>query len=302
MKKIVLLLSLLSPLVLWSQTNPGLQPLDAGQPQEQAPSLLAQTDSLFVEVVRQQCYLLHPLQQGQTLYSIKQFYGIELSDLYYFNNNLEYYGPRPGMRLKIPTAVEIFVRDHHQSWPRENFVPLYYRVKPGETLYSIAKEHFRMPVASIKLYNRLSSEALRVGQILLVGWFSREGVSEAQKHLTGLTGALAKVNSRLRMQYQAALKKAGAKEREQEGIAFWQRSSDVGPTSNLYVMHREAKVGSIIRIENPMTRRILHAKVIGGIPVNSDTNDAVVVLSATVARALGGLDSKFFVRVHYLTP
>lgn len=300
MKKRYFLALLFWPFLLAAQVEPALKPLDAEESIPEKPvSLLAETDSLFIEIVRQQRYLLHPLQQGQTLYAVKQFYGIELSDLYYFNKALEYKGPRPGMLLKIPTSVEIFIRDHHQAWPRENYVPLFYRVKAKETLYSIAKEYFVMPVASLKLYNRLSSEALNVGQVLLVGWFDRSGVPDALKHHTGLTGALAKANARLRMRYQADIQE-GKKEKEQEGIAFWQRGSDVGPTSSLYVMHREAKVGSIIRVENPMTRRVLHAKVIGKTPINSETVNTVVVLSATVARALGGLDNKFFVRIHYL--
>ena len=45
-------------------------------------------DSLFIEVSNGQKYLLHTIRAGQTLYSIKKFYAIDLSDIYYSNPNI----------------------------------------------------------------------------------------------------------------------------------------------------------------------------------------------------------------------
>ena len=52
------------------------------------PNVMA-TDSLYVEVWSGQKYLSHKIRAGQTLYSIKKFYAVDISDLYYCNPILE---------------------------------------------------------------------------------------------------------------------------------------------------------------------------------------------------------------------
>ena len=68
------------------------------------------------------------------------------------------------------------VRASRRLWPRQNIAPevaatpqasLIYRVKRGDTLFSIAKL-FRTSVASLKSWNGLRSNSIRVGQRLTI--------------------------------------------------------------------------------------------------------------------------------------
>ena len=69
-------------------------------------------------------------------------------------------------------------------------------------------------------------------------------------------------------------------------------------SSDLYALHREAPVNSIISVTNPMTSRTAYVKVLGKIPDFYEEN-VVIVLSPAVANMLGALDPNFFVQVQY---
>jgi transcription elongation GreA/GreB family factor len=69
--------------------------------------------------------------------------------------------------------------------------------------------------------------------------------------------------------------------------------------TDLMAMHRKAEVGSVISIYNPMSRRTVYAKVVGRIPDTVYKDDVIVVVSPLVAKLLGAIDPRFFVKVKY---
>jgi hypothetical protein len=74
----------------------------------------------------------------------------------------------------------------------------------------------------------------------------------------------------------------------------------MGTGKNLYILHSEAKEGTVVRIENPMTERVIYAKVIGKVPDTEFAEGSVAMLSNTVAKVLGVLDSAVFLKIQYL--
>ena len=81
------------------------------------------------------------------------------------------------------------------------------------------------------------------------------------------------------------------------GVALWNKESRV---KGVYVLSNDAALNSMIEINNPMVQRKIFAKVIGNIPPNTYPDNVKVVLSPEAALTLGALDSRFFVRLHYL--
>ena len=67
----------------------------------------------------------------------------------------------------------------------------------------------------------------------------------------------------------------------------------------MYALHREAAIGTVIQVINPMGGHPVYAKVIGRIPEGYERN-IEVVLSPEAARKIGARDPKFFVRVKFL--
>ncbi|MBK7095838.1 MAG: LysM peptidoglycan-binding domain-containing protein [Saprospiraceae bacterium] len=87
------------------------------------------------------------------------------------------------------------------------------------------------------------------------------------------------------------------KSHKDSGIALWNKQSRV---RGVYVLSNDAALNTMIEINNPMVQRKIFARVIGNIPTNTYPDNVKVVLSPEAAMTLGALDSRFFVKLHYL--
>lgn len=258
-------------------------------------------DSLLVEVINGQKYLLHTVRPGHTLFAIKSFYGIDLRDVYYSNSNVNTNDLKVGQQIKVPVVSKAI-----QQYQGPNFVPsahfpVYYKVRPSETLYRIARVHFRLPVDVLKSRNQLMSNDLKTGQVLHIGWISKYGIPDSlHQSLGGLPGVLGEESQRNKFRYEVNY--TGDNEQILQGTACWDKAMSLSAKNKLYVMASMVPKGGIVRIENPMTNRFLYAQVVASKPENSFAGKAIVVLTPTVAKALGGLDSRFHVKLYYCKP
>jgi len=235
----------------------------------------------------------HQFTRGQTMYSLAKFYGLKLDVLYNFNTHLPTDGTvQPGMAINVPVPDSAIV-DWKMAWPRKDFVPVFYTVKHGDTFYRVSKTYFGVVPDTLKLRNRLANTTLYTGQRIQIGWLSTKGIPEA----------LQAVNSNslgLRMQsLQQAFngEKTVKVPRFQNGAAYWQREKK--GADDYFALHRNAPIGSIIEISNPLRKRTVYAKVIAKIPDQAYGDDIVVVLSPSIAKLLGAKDPKFFVELKY---
>lgn len=102
---------------------------------------------------------MYEVKPGDTLYGIARKYGISVNDimkLNYFENTNLY----PGQIIRIP---EMYFDMDNMNLP--NYIN--YTVKPGDTIYSIARNN-NISVDTLEKDNALSSPILRVGQILRI--------------------------------------------------------------------------------------------------------------------------------------
>jgi len=97
-------------------------------------------------------YIPYIVKPGDTLYSIAMRYNTTVDAIKTFNN-LTSNILEIGQELKIPTQ-------------NEN-ATISYTVQPGDTLYSIARK-YNTTVSAIKNLNNLTSDILRIGQILQI--------------------------------------------------------------------------------------------------------------------------------------
>ena len=132
---------------------------------------------------------------------------------------------------------------------------------------------------------------------LKIAWINARGIPDSLQANQGLSGLLGEESQRNQKLYKASYN--GRNEQLAEGIACWDKQMQLSSKNKLYVMSSIVKKGKYIRIDNPMTKRFLYAKVVATKPQNSFTKDALIVLTPTVAKALGALDARFFVRIFY---
>lgn len=259
--------------------------------EEQLTPLLTSRDSLLLTVEDNKKFIHHPIKAKHTLFSISKYYHIGLEHLYETN---PIFRTDPTLRIKtyvkIPIPNKAIKRYKSSDFiPSEN-VSIYYVVQPGDNLYQISKRYFDMPVDSVAKRNRLKNNSIRPGQRLHMGWMGLEGVHPDWRPVRPVTES-----DVLKNRYKE--EKKSKKENSSQGVCFWPKDSR--EKGSLYALHREAGIGTIISVNNPMGNRTVYAKVIGRIPEGHERN-IEVILSPEAARKLGARDPRFFVKTKYL--
>ncbi len=233
----------------------------------------------------------HVVCRGQTLYSIAPFYGLMPQNVLNANKQLDMNALRVGQILKVPIPNIAITRFKKDGFVDSLKVPLVYKVKHGETLYTISKKYFRMPIDTIMQRNNLMNYHLSVGMPLHIGWMDKRGVPDSiQMKIKRI------FTKKMLTEEDYKRKNKEILDFDQQGIAFWQKGAKSGGRS--MTLHRTAKIGSMITIINPMTKKKIRTKVVGRIPPVFP-RDVILVLSPSTARRLGAVDARFYVKIKY---
>ncbi len=255
---------------------------------------LNQEDTIFISFgAYQEKIFMHYIAPKQTLYSLSKFYGLSLGELYYYNPDLDSDQLTNGQAIKIPIPNKSIIRFKTEGFEEKKHVPIFYRIKKGDTIFNLAKRVFKMPIDTIMVRNNLLDFTLSVGQELHLGWMGIEGIPEANRRFRG--HPIWKKNDAMRRKYYQA--RAIKKEHIQKGGAFWQKQNQ--ENTELYALHRTAPINSIVAVTNPMNKRTVYVKVIGKLPDSVYKDKIVVVVSSTAAKMLGAKDPNFYVHVRF---
>lgn len=260
-----------------------------------AQEYLRASDSLIVSINEfQEKLITHRFKEKQTMYSLSKFYGLKINEIYYYNPELNGKEPRIGQTMKIPIPNRVIVRTRDTKFTLKQHAALYYIVQKDDGLKKIAEGLFNTPADTIRKRNKMTNDNLKIGQKILIGWISTKGIS-IEERVGTKTPALLRTLYHLKAQHQS--ESIGKKTQLRSGVAFWQKDTKVG--GELYALHRDCPVNTILLVHNPVTKKTIYAKVIGTIPSSVYDNNVEVIVSSRVAKLLGSPDAKFFVKVKY---
>ena len=257
----------------------------------QTPAVQGQNQK-FVHISQSgQLVLIETIEPGVTLYSLSRKYNLSLAQLLKLNPDLDTSAIPLGFPVNIPVnsyAITFAPPDDDESW-----IWLSYQVQPKETLYRISRVYLSVSPEAIIALNPSAAHGLNIGQVLHIGW-----LMPSENNNPGLQATTADSS---RHQYPLDFIKeattVGKVIHEQKGLAVWKPGA---VSSNFYVMHPSAKVGSYMEITNPMLHRTITAKVSGNIPKGLYQSHVGIVVSPSTARALGVLDQHFFAKWRYV--
>lgn len=237
--------------------------------------------------------LIESVEPGMTLYGLSREYNVSLDSILQANPDLN-----PGaIPLGYPVNIPIYPKAISFDTPEDSdpAIPLYYRVQPKETLYRISKIYLDVAPEQVVALNPRTDAGLSIGQVLHLGWYTPQKNTHSP---AGATKQMAGDSSvYLVKDYSKEYKTEGKVIREQKGLAVWKPGN---MQSHFYVLHPTAKVGSYMSVTNPMLQKTLTAKVAGNIPPGLYPANVGLVVSPSVARALGVLDQQFFARWKYV--
>jgi murein DD-endopeptidase MepM/ murein hydrolase activator NlpD len=154
---------------------------------------------LFGTAFSQECKY-HKVKSGESLEKIAKNYGVSVQKLIKANKNINPNKLKVGENLCIPQNTSAKVRDF-----------AIYKVKKGDTLYSIA-EKFGVDVQELKDFNNLKSEKIIEGQELKI---PTKGTAKKQKKETQEYGTYV-VQKGAKLEHVA--KKLGVSQRELEEL------------------------------------------------------------------------------------
>jgi len=132
----------------------------------------APMDSLRMETINGKQYIIHQIDQKETLYSISRRYNVPITAILEVNPTADG-GLATGQLLKVPYAPK---GTKAQAQPSGDRI---HKVAPKETLFSISKL-YDVSVDDIKAWNNLKDNALSTGQQLVIKKKSAVSVEPSQ--------------------------------------------------------------------------------------------------------------------------
>lgn len=232
-------------------------------------------------------YFLHEVQKGETLYSLTKSFGIGYDQVY------DMATLSVVQSLKVGDSILIqFDRSRYTiQEPVKEAAPVIYQVKPGDNLFRLSRILLGIHEDQISRLNGKGDLSIKVGEIILMGYY-------LPPHKEEIGGRIHKQEAIDK--WDEAPESEGESVRIQvseNGMALWYEDEAFGDEK--YVMHAYAIPGTYMLIYNPMNKRKVKAKVIGNIPPNTYPKEVHVLLSPGVAKALGALDTRFYVKFKY---
>lgn len=245
---------------------------------------LSRTDTSFT--------FIHVIDAGQTLYSLSKMYQVSLESIHGVNPNLMETELGIGDTLIMPLNVEL-LRSKPTRKAEHSAVTIYH-IQHGETLFAIARRWLNVETDQLKKINKLESASLPLHMPLTLGWVDMR--FEQPRKLTAEEERIAAMDNELLESTQMT---AGSDSPIiEQGKAIWKPSKSAGDKP--YILHRKAKINSLVQLYNPMTGKKIHAKVVGRIPERNYDHNVMVVLTPYLANALKARDKAFFLKMKYI--
>ena len=185
-------------------------------------------------------------------------------------------------------------------------------IKPGESLFSLAKM-YGSSIEELVQWNNLTSNNIKVGQTLQVGRAVTTVASTttttsttASTTTTAVEVVAEEVKSELSVTVPAAEPKqesaapntsGGFTNTKESGLAEVIAGTEAN--KKYLVLHRNAPIGSVIRIKNEENDLTIFARVVGVLPETGDNSKVLIKLSKAAFEQLKGVNTRFPVEILY---
>lgn len=166
----------------------------------------------------------------------------------------------------------------------------------GETLFSVAQK-YDAKIENIINWNALSSNNLSVGQKLKVG---RE--PEAPSRVPVITSDVPVIIKNEKSEVVMGSSTSGNSSTTFKNIKEAGMAEVIEGTGNhkkYLVLHRDAPVGTIMRVRNEENDITIFARVVGKLPETGDNSKLVIKLSKAAFDQLRAVNSRFPVEISY---
>ena len=303
------------------------------------PLFASPKDSLRLEYIDGQAYIIHKVDVGETLYSISKRYKISMNTIADATPAVKK-GLVDGMILQIPYKTQVSNTGNEET----------HTVAQGETLYSISRT-YEASVTQMMEWNDLLSSELKIGQVLKVGGEvvpekidyeldgmkihvvqAGEGLYTLARNFEVTVEELVEWNdlkkSSLDLGQEVIVGKVGVQRSavvdesnvvEAATVAAVVAPADFVPMRKVqengmaagiegeedltYLgMHRDIPIGTLVAVRNEMNDQVVFVRIVGKLPDTGINEKVIIRLSQGAVKQLLTIDPKFRVEISYLIP
>ena len=248
-------------------------------------------DTVFIDYIDGKHCLFHLLTKEDNLFSIASYYGISitaLKDINGITNNQI----QENKIIKIPIQYKSIKSPLQQSsFEKYNYIPVFYKVKKGDTLYRLFRIYFTRDSNEIKKINSIKNNIITTDAKLLIGYYPVQSIKNSSTDI--------EFQPRINKDTLSLISDKTKKVLVSVSGAAKTYDSPFEKTKYPYVLSNKIPEHSVVEITNPMSKKKITGKVIGKIPPGKYPLDILLLLTKNDALKLGYLDLKFFVSVKY---
>jgi hypothetical protein len=261
----------------------------------------------------------HPCDKGINIYDLAEVFQINAEKLLRENKINPKSPNNDGKIVKIPIYKNLILAKPAANHGKKPQLKLKYQVKKGDNLFRIAKEYFGTDVASLAMLNNKKTTDVKIGEELLIGWldinmkdpkptpkFTSNKIEERKLPSKPVVSPNKTTETKNQTPIVYPVKNTSEENEEDvkivkyylsDVIGFWDRTAV--NSKSYFVLHDEAKIGTLMDVYNPMLKTHIKAKVIGKIPSHTYAEDIQIIISPALAKELGILDGRFKVNIKY---
>lgn len=238
---------------------------------------------------------VHRVAAKETMFSIARHYNVSVDDIKAWNN-LKDGNLSVGQEILIkPKSTEPTVEVKPQPMPSAAKT---HTVAPKETLFSIART-YGMTVAQLKEWNSLTTDEVKIGQVLTVAaptpGSAPVAVTSTPVPATPVVQPALAPPAPTAEGVKISENLSGASEQKETGMAALLQGTE--GNRKYLAQHATIKPGTILKIRNLATNQEVFVRVIG--PPSSPDPAVMIFISRSAYDRLGATESAFRAEVTY---
>lgn len=294
---------------------------------------ISAVDSIGFEKVGGKIYVLHKVNQGQTMFAVVRQYGTSIQALREANPGISD-AVQLGQTLRVPYTPKVSKKENKKEEPKKEEVkdakPLppppattaaptpdskvsvapngIHKVEAGQTLYRVAVK-YGVLMADIRRWNNLKDDNLTEGQELIVSEKGAEKtkpvvVAEPKKVVTNVVKDSVRAKTAVAekvmkpVEEVAPPKVVTGKRKSESGLAEVIETDE--STSKFLALHRNAPIGALVEVLNEYNQEKIIVRVIGRIPETSVNDDIIIKLSSRAFEKVSPNSKRFRAVISYL--
>ena len=113
----------------------------------------------------------HSYRKGISIYNLAEIFQMKADKIFALNHLNSTQPINDGRILKIPLQRDLIISERNKLTKLNKYIPVFYKVKKGETAYRISKNHFGIGNEALLTLNSKKSNDLKTGELLLIGWW-----------------------------------------------------------------------------------------------------------------------------------